>query len=171
MNIRTCILITTMALATGGMSRATASAARCTSDSFLSINGMSASDADTGRRRETLTEAQLLDLPSASITTGTEWTPRSRFDGPLLSAVLALAGVQGKSIRLFALDGYSITIPWSDMERYRVILALSRNGDRLSNSKFGPLFLIYPRDQFASTLDTPTGAEKFIWQVCSIHVQ
>lgn len=63
------------------------------------------------------------------------------------------------------------TIPWSDMDRYGIILAHSQNGDRLSKRKFGPLFLMYPRDQYASVLDTPTGTEKFIWQVCGIHVQ
>ena len=170
MKTRDLIVVTSIVLGMELMAPAPALAARCLPDTFLMIRSELLPE-DSQPRGIALSEAQLLALPNHTITTATEWTPRSRFDGPLLSDVLALARVRGKSIRLFALDDYSITIPWSDMDRYGIILAHSQNGERLSKRKFGPLFLMYPRDQYASALDTPTGAEKFIWQVCGIHVQ
>ena len=179
-----------------------ATAARCAPEEFLAINSASprlphlakapgttgttgttstigtigtigtASATAESARQIVLYEAQLLRLPDASITTGTQWSDKkNRYDGPLLSDVLQLADVRGESIRLFARNDYSVTIPWSDMARFGVILALSRDGQRMTARDFGPLFLMYPRDQFMSELDTPSGVGKFIWQVCRIDVQ
>ncbi|MDM0108462.1 molybdopterin-dependent oxidoreductase [Variovorax sp. J22R24] len=175
MNARKLIVVTSIVMGLEFVAPAPALAARCLPDTFLVIRSESlpedAQPNGVAMGGIAISEAQLLSLPVHAITTATDWTPRSRFDGPLLSDVLALAKVRGKSVRLFALDNYSITIPWSDMDRYGIILAHSQNGERLSKRKFGPLFLMYPRDQYASVLDTPTGTEKFIWQVCGIHVR
>ena len=147
----------------------TSAAEHCVPDAFLTIGGP---PEGTGATRPpiALTEAELLALPTATITTSTDWTPVSRFDGPLLSDVLKLAPVQGKTLHIFALDDYSISIPWSDMAQYGVILAHSQDGQRMSRRRFGPLFVIYPRDKFAS-LQTPITGAKFIWQVCRIDVE
>jgi hypothetical protein len=174
MNARDVIVTTSVSFVLGLGAPAPAVAARCPPGVFLSIEADPpgpAGSSDKPTSGVVLSEAQIMAMPPTAITTSTEWTPTSRFEGPPLSAVLALAGVRGKSIRLFALDDYSITIPWTDMERYGIILAHSQNGERLSKRKFGPLFLIYPRDQFRSALDTPTGLEKFIWQICRIDVE
>lgn len=170
MKARDLIVLTSLVMGLEFVAPTPARAARCSPDTFLMIRSESL-PAGEQPGEIALSESQLLALPTHTITTATEWTPRSRFEGPLLSDVLALAKVRGKSIRLFALDDYSITIPWSDMDRYGIILAHSQNGEHLSKRKFGPLFLVYPRDQYASMLDTPTGTEKFTWQVCGIHVQ
>lgn len=170
MNTRELILASSVLFGSTTAAPVPALAARCLPDTFLTVQGES-SAVGTEVPAVVVSEGQLMALPMASISTATDWTAASRFDGPLLSDVLALAKVSGKSIRLFALNDYSITIPWSDMDRYGIILAHSQNGERLSKRKFGPLFLMYPRDQFAAALDTPTGAEKFIWQVCGIHVR
>jgi hypothetical protein len=147
----------------------TSAAEQCVRDAFLTIGGPAAATG-AGQAPVHLTEAQLLALPISTITTSTEWTPLSRFDGPLLSDVLKLAPVQGKMLHIFALDDYSISIPWSDMAQYGVILAHTQDGQRMSRRRFGPLFVIYPRDRFAS-LQTPTTVAKFIWQVCRIDVE
>lgn len=147
----------------------TSAAEHCVRDAFLTIGGPSAGTA-VGRPPIVLTEADLLALPTSTITTSTEWTPLSRFEGPLLSDVLKLAPLQGKTLHIFALDDYSISIPWSDMAQYGVILAHSQDGERMSRRRFGPLFVIYPRDKFAS-LQTPITGAKFIWQVCRIDVE
>ena len=159
-------LLVVVALAVG---LPTSAAAQCVRDAFLTI-GSPAAATGAGQASVHLTEAQLLALPISTITTSTEWTPLSRFDGPLLSDVLKLAPVQGKMLHIFALDDYSISIPWSDMAQYGVILAHTQDGQRMSRRRFGPLFVIYPRDKFAS-LQTPTTVAKFIWQVCRIDVE
>ncbi|MDR6860951.1 molybdopterin-dependent oxidoreductase [Variovorax guangxiensis] len=142
--------------------------AQCVRDAFLAVS----SPAPTGGLRNAveLTEAQLLALPTSIITTSTEWTPVSRFEGPLLSDVLKLAAVQGRALRVFAMDDYSISIPWSDLAQYGVILAHTRDGERMTRRRFGPLFVIYPRDKFAA-LQTPTMGARFVWQVCRIDVE
>lgn len=56
-------------------------------------------------------EAQLLALPSATITTATNWTPKQSFAGPKLSAVLAKVGAKGKQLSVCAIDDYCRTSP------------------------------------------------------------
>jgi hypothetical protein len=116
-------------------------------------------------------EAEFLGLPQATLTTATVWTPRSRFDGPQLMDVLKHVDAQGAEIRLRALNDYTITIPWGDMVRYGVILAHSRNGVRMAASTYGPLWLMYPRDQYPDELSGPVAATKYIWQVQAIEVR
>ena len=195
MDARDVVMAMSLCLGMGVMAD-DATAARCAPDEFLAIHsvlaglpmtprsaqatgttetngaaGTSGSTADSARQT-VVSEMQLSQLPAASITTGTQWSDKkNRYDGPLLSTVLQLAEARGQSIRLFARNDYSVTIPWSDMTRYGVILAHSRDGQRLTANDFGRLFLMYPRDQFMSELDTPSGIEKFIWQVCRIDVQ
>lgn len=167
MNARDTIMAATLAyaLAIGAPTIATA---QCVRDAFLAVSGPPPAGAQ--RRVVALTEAQLMALPVATITTSTEWTPVSRFDGPLLNDVLELAGARGKTLEIFAADDYSISIPWSDLARYGVILAHSRDGERMTRRRFGPLFVVYPRDKFPA-LQTPTMGARFIWQVCRIDVE
>jgi hypothetical protein len=167
MNARDSIVATSLMVVLA-LGAPTTAAAQCARDAFLAVSG----PPPTGEQRSVveLTEAQLMALPVSTITTATEWTPVSRFDGPLLSDVLKLAAVQGRVLRVFALDDYSISIPWSDLAQYGVILAHTRDGERMTRRRFGPLFVIYPRDKFAA-LQTPTMGARFIWQVCRIDVE
>lgn len=126
---------------------------------------------DADRKTYRFSEEEFLGLPQASITTATVWTPRSRFDGPRLLDVLKHVDAQGTEIHLRALNDYSITIPWSDLERYQVILAHSRNGVRMAASTYGPLWLMYPRDEFPDELSGPVAGTKYIWQVRAIEIK
>ena len=117
------------------------------------------------------TEVELMALPKASITTSTVWTPRRCFEGPRLRDVLGHVGADGATLRVTALSDYSVAIPTSDATRYGIILAHSQDGRRMERNHFGPLWVIYPRDQFPDELDGPMAQAKFIWQVRSIEVQ
>lgn len=116
-------------------------------------------------------EAQLLALPAHSITTATTWTPRSTFTGPLLSDVLKAVGAYGSQIEIHTLDDYTCVVPFADAARYGVVVAYAMNGQRLKVSDFGPLFLIYPRDQHPLELDGPAGDAKFAWQIKSMTIK
>src|SRR5207245_4436473 len=111
MKARDLIVVTSIVMGLELVAPTPALAARCLPDTFLIIRSESLSEdaqpSGIAMSGIAISEAQLLALPIHTITTATEWTPRSRFDGPLLSDVLALAKVRGKSIRLFALDDYS----------------------------------------------------------------
>ena len=117
------------------------------------------------------TEAQLLALPAHSITTATTWTPRSTFTGPLLSDVLKAVGAYGSEIEIHTLDDYTCVVPVADAARYGVVVAYAMNGQRLKVSNFGPLFLIYPRDQHPLELYGAAGDSKFAWQIKSMTIK
>lgn len=115
-------------------------------------------------------EAEFLKLPTVSITTGTAWTPTSVFVGPLLADVMQACGVTDGTLTLKAMDDYSTRIPWDDLTRYGVILAHTQDGQRLSNKRWGPLWIIYPRDQNPAELKGPIAESRFVWQVDRIEV-
>ena len=115
-------------------------------------------------------EGAFLSLPPTSIKTATPWTATSVFVGPLLTIVMREAGVSSGTLNIKSLDGYSTPIPWPDLERYGVILAHSQNGKRLSIKRWGPLWTIYPRDQYPGLLSGPLAESRFIWQVKKIEV-
>ena len=116
-------------------------------------------------------EAEYLKLATTSITTGTPWTPRSVFVGPLVVDVMQVAGVTSGTLMFKALDDYSAPIPWEDLVRYGVILAHSKDGQRLVNKRWGPLWTIYPRDQYPVALSGPMAESRFIWQVDRIEAR
>lgn len=116
-------------------------------------------------------EVELLELPQYHIVTATSWTPRSEFVGPLLLDVLARVGAHGTTLEFHSLNQYTFAIPVADAARYGVILALSRDGKRLTPSDFGPIFVVYPRDQYPHELKTPITEAKYVWQVTGFRVQ
>ena len=116
-------------------------------------------------------EAQLLALPVHSLTTSTTWTPRSTFTGPLLSDVLKAVGAYGSEIEIHTIDDYTCVVPVADADHYGVVVAYAMNGQRLKVSNFGPLFLIYPRDQYPMELDGAAGDAKFAWQIKSMTIK
>ncbi len=166
-----------------------AASAQCVRDVFLAIGGPTptlsagglrapvsgepasvSSHTAAGDRVVRVSEAQILALPTKLIVTGTDWTPVSRFEGPLLRDVLRLGTVASGDLHVFALNQYAVTIPMSDLDRFAPILAHTRDGVRLKRSDFGPLFIVYPRDQF-NALESPTMAARMAWQVCRIDVE
>ena len=116
-------------------------------------------------------EAEYLKLATTRITTGTPWTPVSVFVGPLVVDVMRVAGVTSGTLIFKTLDDYSAPIPWEDLVRYGVILAHSMNGQRLNKNRWGPLWTIYPRDQYPAALRGPIVESRFIWQVDRIEAR
>jgi hypothetical protein len=119
-----------------------------------------------------LSEEDLLAMPQHEIVTSTAWTPKSTFRGIALTDLLARVGAKGTELRMTAYDGYAAYgIPITDARQYGVILAYSRDGRRLQLSDFGPLFVVYPRDQFPVELNNSLTEGKFVWQLKSIEVK
>lgn len=116
-------------------------------------------------------EAEFLALPQSRIVTSTAWTPRCAFDGPRMTDVLAHVEGRGNKLLVQALNDYSVSIPCDDLARFGAILAHSADGRRMKRDRFGPLWVIYPRDQFPDELDGPIAVARFVWQVKTIEVQ
>ena len=137
----------------------------------LDVQGMIGRTNDVDHSVYHVSEAELLKLPVHTITTSTTWTPKSTFSGPLLGDVLNLVDARADDIELRTIDDYSYTVSAREAERYGAILAYSMNGVRLTVSKFGPLFLIYPRDAYPSELTGSAAEAKFVWQIKGMVVK
>ena len=98
-----------------------------------------------------------------------DWPKRFEFEGPLLRDVLAAAGAKGSTLIVRALDGYAPEIPVADTEKYPVILALKRDGKYLGLGGYGPIWVIYPRDDYDELKDEDDS--KFVWAVYHIEVR
>jgi hypothetical protein len=114
----------------------------------------------------------LLDaLPQKSFVTETPWTKgHVKFTGPLLSDVLKAVNASGTNIKAIALDDYKINIPMEDVKKYGIILARQMDGKMLAVRDKGPLFVMYPFEQFPE-LKTSIYFSRCIWQLQSIFIE
>jgi hypothetical protein len=136
------------------------------SGTLLAVTGQIAEAGGARFDREAL-EA----MPQHRITTSTPWTDgMSVFEGPLLCDLLEQVGAEGTVLQARALNDYAVEIPISDCERYPVILALTRDGARLSRREMGPIWIVYPRDDHPE-LQLETVNARWIWQLTELEVR
>jgi hypothetical protein len=114
----------------------------------------------------------LLDaLPQRSFVTETPWTKGLvKFTGPLLSDVLEAVNAKGTTIKAAALNDYKVNIPIEDAKKYGVILARQMDGKKLAIRDRGPLFVMYPFEQFPE-IRTSVYYSRCIWQLNTISVE
>lgn len=137
----------------------------------LDVSGKIHNTTDSAHTVYHFDQTKLLDLPVHAISTSTTWTPKSTFQGPSLADILKTVGAWGSQVEVHTFDDYSYTLPVSDAGRYGVVLAYSMNGKRLTISDFGPLFLIYPRDQYPTELSGSEADSKFVWQIKALVIR
>jgi len=114
--------------------------------------------------------AMLEALGMKTIHTSTSWTTgKHEFAGPPGKAVMAAVGAKGGVLSFVAVNDYKVQIPASDFEHYPAILALKMDGEYMTVRTKGPLWVIYPRDDYPE-LVTKANDAKWIWQVKSIDV-
>jgi len=117
------------------------------------------------------TASQLEAIGSAQIATATPWhdgTPV--FEGVPMETLLAHVGAEGEEADVLALNNYRTTIPLADFTAYPVLLALKQDGEYMSVRNKGPLFIIYPFDDF-DELRTDLYHARSAWQVRSITIK
>jgi hypothetical protein len=113
--------------------------------------------------------AMLQALGGDKIVTSTAWTEgQPEFEGVLLSKLIERVGASGTTAVAIALNDYKVEIPVADFARYPVILAYSMDGQMLRIRDKGPLWIIYPQDDFP-VLKTKETQAKWVWQVKEIH--
>ncbi|HDR9508574.1 oxidoreductase [Burkholderia cepacia] len=148
-----------------------AAAAWAASSFTFTVDGNIDKSNQQGKTAYVFSEQALMALPQHTIVTSTSWTPKATFTGPRLSDVLKAVGAHGTQIEFHCIDEYTFTIPVSDADRYGVILARTMNGKVLGNDNYGPLWIMYPRDQYPDELKTPLGEAKFAWQIIGLTVK
>lgn len=98
------------------------------------------------------------------------WPKAYRFEGPLLADVLKAAGASGKTVKVYALDGYGAEIPLAELQQYGVLLALKADGRYLGLGGRGPTWVVYPRDDKHPALKSHDDA-KWVWSALRIEVE
>ncbi|AVJ19756.1 molybdopterin-dependent oxidoreductase [Serratia rhizosphaerae] len=137
----------------------------------LEVSGNISHFTDTANKRYVFSDQDLFAMPVNSISTSTSWTPRRKFDGVAVADILKKVGAKGQTLSMHALNDYYIDIPLSDVEKYNIILAYKMDGEMLKIRNFGPLFLVYPRDESGPELNSPLYNSRFIWQVNRIVIK
>ena len=115
--------------------------------------------------------AMLEALGVSRTRTSTAWTSgKQDFEGVSLKVLLERVGAFGDRIEAIALNDYKVEIPVSDFSRWPVILAYRANGALLRVRDKGPLWIVYPQDDFPA-LDSKDVQGKWAWQVKEIRVK
>lgn len=128
-------------------------------DSFVLVNDSKEINVST---------EDLLKLPVTSITTSTNFTPKTTFEGVTFKELLSKYSITASSLRVYALDDYSYTLPVGELEKYHVILAYRKNDKVIPVSDLGPFAVIYPRDQNPELNKLEVNA-KTVWQINRIE--
>lgn len=109
-------------------------------------------------------------LGTTSIRTGSAWADHVQdFEGTPLKAVLDRVGAKGASMIASALNDYRITIPVDDLE-FSPLLATKVDGRILTIRDKGPLWIVYPRDDYDELRDIRYES-RWVWQLNRLHVE
>lgn len=117
--------------------------------------------------------AMLEKLPQKTLRTTTRWTSGVQvFEGVPVSALLDYLQASGQQIEAIALDGYiSPPIDIAELRKYGVILALKKNGNYLKVREKGPVWMIYPIDDFPELQKDLSVQYKLIWHLRTLLVK
>jgi hypothetical protein len=102
--------------------------------------------------------------------TSTAWTEgQPVFEGVLMKDLFNQVGATGDKVTVVALNDYKVDIPMSDFKNFPVILAYRMDGQALRVKDKGPLWIIYPADEFPE-LNNKQTQNKWVWQVKEIQI-
>ena len=93
-----------------------------------------------------------------------------KFGGVLVRDVLDAAGALGETVDAIALNDYSYTISIKDFRDYPGLIASTLNGEPMRVRDKGPLWIIYPRDEFKE-LRKPEIEYRMVWQLRTLDVK
>lgn len=117
-----------------------------------------------------LDDQVLAQFESHTITTSTIWTEGTHvFSGPSLLDIVRKAGVTDGTVRLTALNDYSVTIPIAELTETAPIVAGSIDGKPFAVRDKGPFWVIYPYDS-APEYQTEVTYARSIWQLSTIAI-
>jgi hypothetical protein len=111
-----------------------------------------------------------LDQTEITIPYGPEGNKREiTFSGPLLSAVMSMAGAEGKTAKPMALDGYQAEIPWSSIEAHNPIVATHADGSPMGIGGYGPTMIVFPPTDDADLAAEQAGQQ--VWALAYIGIE
>lgn len=135
---------------------------------ILTVTGLDASIAPGGSFE--LDVGRLEALGAVEIETSSIWTEGvHRYRGLPLRTLVDFLGITTETLRLQALNDYSVDFPVSETTPAVPILAFKMDGKPMSVREKGPVWLIYPFDDDAD-YRTDTIYSRSIWQLDRIDV-
>lgn len=116
-------------------------------------------------------QAMLEKVGMNSFKTTTPWfTGEVEFEGVPLADLMEIVGATGTEVEAIALNDYKATVPIEDFAKYGVILALKRDGEYMPVRDKGPLFIVYPYDEF-DELQAQKFYSRSVWQLKELVVR
>ena len=104
------------------------------------------------------------------VTTHTPWNEgRTRFEGVRLSRLLDHVGATGSTLRLTALNDYTVEMGIGIVREFEPLLAIKADGAYLTARTNGPVFVLFDFDGNPAT-DTPKHHALSVWQLRTIAV-
>ncbi len=136
---------------------------------ILTVTGHIAQTNAPGRAE--FDRAMLETLGIETLTTTTSWTDGpQRFEGVRASTLLKAVGAEGTTVEAIALNDYVAEIPIETLRDFPVLLALRQNGEALTTRDKGPVWIVFPRDDYPE-LNDPRIDIRWVWQLESIDVR
>ncbi len=113
----------------------------------------------------------LVNLGLVEVKTSHSWADKPTvFEGIPAARLLAAVGATGARIKAVAINNYAIELEAAELRKYPVVLAMKADGTELRRRDRGPLWIVYPRDQFPELKDEKHNF-KWIWQLRSLDIQ
>lgn len=108
----------------------------------------------------TFSATDLQRLPSVRIQPTLEYDgQRHTLEGPLLTSVLAVAGVRpgdgSVQMVLRAVDGYNVAVSLADAQAWRMVIATRIDGVPMALGGLGPQWAVYDADRLEAFKDKP----------------
>ncbi|MEZ5582727.1 MAG: molybdopterin-dependent oxidoreductase [Candidatus Competibacteraceae bacterium] len=136
---------------------------------ILTITGAISQTNAPGKAEFDLAMLKALGVRERRLTT--PWTDGVQaFEGVLMRDVMKAVGATGQEVFASALNDYAITIPLDDFTQYPILLAFAANGKLLTRRDKGPLWIIYPTNEF-SELESATYVARSVWQLDRLDVR
>lgn len=110
-------------------------------------------------------------MPTEKFTTKNPWTEgATEFEGVRFNVLLESIGADVSNVSLYALDEYSVDIMGGKFNEVPIVVAYKRDGEYMSIRELGPLWLMYPFDDYPH-LDTSLTRGHCVWQLIRIEVK
>lgn len=127
--------------------------------------------APSSERIVKLDRAMLKSVGVSKLKTSTAWTAgESEFEGVLARDLLEAVGAEGTVVIATALNDYVTSIPLRELYDYPVLLAWKMDGKDLEIRDKGPLWIVYPRDQYEE-LRSSMIDKHWVWQLSELEIR
>ncbi|MCC9621102.1 molybdopterin-dependent oxidoreductase [Thalassospira sp. MA62] len=118
-----------------------------------------------------LSVEQLAEMPATEFETTTPWTTGvQKFRGVSFAQLFDAYGITSETVRVAALNDYSVIVPTADLRNDGAILAYHLNGSEMSVREKGPFWVVFPYDS-DPRFQTDAYWAYSVWQVKAIDAQ